>query len=263
MSGQLQGKVALISGTAQGMGRTAALTFAAEGAIVAGGDLQAGASQATLDQIEAAGGVGSSARVDVTDEDSVREWVDTAAERFGRIDIVYANAGAVRFGPVGEMSLADWRLTLSTELDSVFLTVRAAWRHLVASRGVIITVGSTAGLSGSSVVPRTAHSASKGAVIAMNRQLAAEGAPHGIRAVCISPGLIVTEGSRSNMLNPDDPARPVNQIAQRMPLGRLGAPEDVSAAAVFLASDAASYITGANLVIDGGWSSILSPMHEE
>jgi meso-butanediol dehydrogenase/(S,S)-butanediol dehydrogenase/diacetyl reductase len=262
MAGQLEGKVALISGTAQGMGAAAALNFAAEGAIVAGGDLQADAAQATLARIESAGGRGSSARVDVTDENSVRGWVEAAAERFGRIDIVYANAGAVRFAPIGEMTLADWRLTLSAELDSVFLTVRAAWRHLLASRGVIITVGSTAGLSGSSVTPRSAHSASKGAVIALNRQLAAEGAPHGIRAVCISPGLIVTEGSQSNLLDPEDPDHPIDQIARRIPIGRLGVPEDVSAAAVFLASDAASYITGANLVIDGGWSAILSPMHE-
>jgi meso-butanediol dehydrogenase / (S,S)-butanediol dehydrogenase / diacetyl reductase len=119
---------------------------------------------------------------------------------------------------------------------------------------VINTVGSTAGLTGSLTNARAAHTASKGAVIALTRQLAAEGAPHGIRAVCVSPGLISTEGSRANLLSPDHPMRTIDAS---IPLGRLGTPEDVVSAAAFLASDEAAYITGANLVIDGGWSAVL------
>lgn len=251
---RFSGKVVLVSGTGRGMGRAAALRFAAEGAIVAGGDLLDDDAGETLAMIEAAGGMGSTANVDVTDEGSVNDWVEDAAARFGRIDIVYANAGAVRFGAVDEQPLADWRLTLAAELDSVFLTVRAAWPHLKLTRGVIITVGSTAGILGSVTNRRAAHTASKGGVIALTRQLAAEGAAHGIRAVCVSPGMIATEGSRENLLAPDHPMR---AIAEAIPLGRLGSPEDVIAAAAFLASDEASYITGANLVVDGGWSSVL------
>jgi NAD(P)-dependent dehydrogenase (short-subunit alcohol dehydrogenase family) len=136
----------------------------------------------------------------------------------------------------------------------VWLTVRAAWPHLVRSRGCVLTVGSTAGLTGSLTNRRTAHSASKGAVIALTRQLAAEGAPHGVRVNCVSPGMIDTEGSRADLLADDHPMR---GIARHIPLGRVGVPDDVVRAAVFLASDEAAYITGANLVVDGGWSTVL------
>jgi meso-butanediol dehydrogenase/(S,S)-butanediol dehydrogenase/diacetyl reductase len=136
----------------------------------------------------------------------------------------------------------------------VFVTAQAAWPYLKVNGGVIITVGSTAGILGSTTNQRAAHTASKGGVIALTRQLAAEGAPHGIRAVCISPGMISTEGSRDNLLAPGHPMR---AIADAIPLRRLGTPADVVAAAVFLASDDAGYITGTNLVIDGGWSSVL------
>ena len=120
----------------------------------------------------------------------------------GRIDILYNNAGAVRFGPIDEQSFADWRFTLAAELDSIFLTCKHAWPHLRESRGVILNIGSTAGLTGSMTNQRVAHSASKGGVIAVTRQLAAEGAPHGIRANAISPGMIATPGAEENLLAP-------------------------------------------------------------
>ncbi|MFF3501209.1 SDR family NAD(P)-dependent oxidoreductase [Streptomyces sp. NPDC003247] len=122
------------------------------------------------------------------------------------------------------------------------------------SRGCVVTVGSAAGLTGSLADRRTAHSASKGGVIALTRQLAAEGAPHRVRANCISPGVIETEGSRANLLAEDHSVR---EIARHIPLGRTGTPDDVVDAAVFLASDEASYITGADLVVDDGWSTAL------
>ncbi|UUU20267.1 SDR family NAD(P)-dependent oxidoreductase [Streptomyces sp. DSM 40750] len=252
---RLDGKVALISGTARGQGRAAALRFAAEGALVVGGDLLHEAALETQRLVGEAGGTAlTPGPLDVTDEDSVRAWVEEAVDALGGIDILYANAGAVRFGAVDTQPYEDFTFTLRAELDSVWLAARAAWPHLVASRGSILTVGSTAGLTGSLTNRRTAHSASKGAVIALTRQLAAEGAPHGVRANCISPGMIDTEGSRGDLLADDHPMR---TIARHIPLGRVGVPDEVVNTAVFLASDEASYITGANLVVDGGWSSVL------
>ncbi len=242
MSGRLRDKVALISGTARGQGAAAAERFAAEGAIVIGGDVLADGAAGRWD------------RLDVTDEASVTAWIDDAVAVHGRIDILYNNAGAVRFGPIDTQPFADWRFTLAAELDSVFLTCRHAWPHLKASRGVIVNIASTAGMTGSMTNQRVAHTASKGGVIAVTRQLAAEGAPHGIRANAISPGMISTPGAQENLLAPDHPMR---TIARAVPLGRLGTAEDVVNAAVFLASDEAAYITGANLVVDGGWSAVL------
>src|SRR2546429_2265658 len=119
---RLNNKVVLLSGTGRGMGRAAARRFAAEGAIVAGGDLVEDGAQGTLALIEAAGGNGSSTRLDVTDERSVNDRVHAVVAQFGRIDVVHAKAGAVRFGPVDEQPFADWRFTLAAEIDSVFLT---------------------------------------------------------------------------------------------------------------------------------------------
>ncbi|MFI8231090.1 SDR family NAD(P)-dependent oxidoreductase [Streptomyces sp. NPDC085900] len=252
---RLDGKVALISGTARGQGRAAALRFAAEGALVVGGDLLHEQALDTQRLIAREGGTAlTPGPLDVTDEDSVRAWTEEAVEAFGGIDIVYANAGAVRFGAIADQPYEDFAFTLRAELDSVWLTVRAAWPHLVRSRGCVLTVGSTAGLTGSLTNQRTAHSASKGAVIALTRQLAAEGAPHGIRANCVSPGMIDTDGTRGDLLADGHPMR---DIARHIPLGRVGLPDEVVNAAVFLASDEAAYVTGANLVVDGGWSTVL------
>jgi meso-butanediol dehydrogenase / (S,S)-butanediol dehydrogenase / diacetyl reductase len=248
-------RVVFISGTARGQGRVAALRFAAAGATVVGGDVLAEEAARTVDLVRRAGGsMVDVGRLDVTDESSVQAWVTRGVEATGRLDVLYNNAGAVRFVPLREQSFDDWRFTLSAELDSVFLACRAAWSHLEASSGCVVNVGSTAGLTGSMSNPRTAHTASKGGVIAVTRQLAAEGAPLGIRVNCISPGLIDTEGTRESILAAD---HPMHRAAATVPLGRLGTADDVVSAALFLASSGAAYITAANLVVDGGWSAVV------
>jgi meso-butanediol dehydrogenase / (S,S)-butanediol dehydrogenase / diacetyl reductase len=255
MTQRLAGKVALISGTARGQGRAAALRFAAEGATVLGGDVLAEEAAETVRLVRDAGGrMVDGGRLDVTDEESVAAWVDRGRSEFGGVDVLYNNAGAVRFEAVDRQSYADWQFTVDAELSSVFLACRYAWPLLRERAGCIVNIGSTAGIMGSMTNARVAHTATKGGVIAMTRQLAAEGAPYGIRANVISPGMIATEGSRENLLSPSHPMR---TIERAIPLRRLGTPEDVVNVAVFLASDEASYVTGANVVVDGGWSVVL------
>ena len=249
--GVLDGKVVLLSGTGRGIGRVAAHRFAEAGATVVGGDIDAAAALATMRSVRS----GWARELDVTSEDSVAAWVAGCLERYGRVDVLYNNAGAVRFGSLASQSFDDWRFTLAAELDSVFVVTRAAWPHLASSRGAIINVGSVAGIAGSMAVGRVAHSASKGGVVAVTRQLAAEGGPLGIRANSISPGLVATPGTAESLLAPGNP---MTAIGAHIPLGRVGDAGEVVNVAIFLASDAASYVTGANIVVDGGWSSVLN-----
>ena len=235
----LDGKVALITGTAGGMGAAAADLFTEAGATVVGCD------------VKEAPGVD---RVDLTDEDAVRRRVYAAAEEHGGIDILYANAGATRFNPVEEISGDEWDFVLRHELDVVFFPVKHAWRYLKDGGGAVVLVGSTAGLTGSMTNTRVAHTVAKGGVVAMTRQLAAEGARFGIRVNCVSPGMIESPATRGDLLSVD---HPMKHIAESIPMLRIGQPHEVARCARFLASDEASYVTGANLVIDGGWSAVL------
>lgn len=164
---RLDGKVALISGTADGQGRAAALRFAAEGALVVGGDLLHEQALGTQRLIAREGGTAlTPGPLDVTDEQSVSSWVHEAVDAFGGIDTVCA--GADRFGPVNSRPCKDFAFTMRAELDPVWLTVRSAWPHLRRSRGCILTIGSTAGLTGSLTNRTTAHSASRSAAVPSN-----------------------------------------------------------------------------------------------
>src|SRR6478609_3542780 len=189
---RLAEKVALITGTAGGQGRAAALRFAAEGATVVGCDVKADGAAETVEMVRASGGrMTSTQPLDLADEAAVQDWVDDVAGRHGGIDIVYNNAGATRFAPIEATTYADWSFTMRNELDIVFLVTRAAWPHLKARYGgTVLLIGSTAGLTGSMTNHRVAHTASKGGIVALTRQLAAEGAPHGIRVNCVSPGMV-------------------------------------------------------------------------
>ena len=255
MPGRLAAKVTVITGTAGGQGRSAALLFAAEGATVVGTDVDVAGSEETLRLVRDAGGVMHSTHpVDLTVDAEVEAWAAGVVRDHGRVDVLYANAGATRFAPVAETTAEDWSWVLRHELDIVFLPVRHLWGALAASRGSIVLVGSTAGVSGSVTNTRIAHTATKGGVVAMTRQLAAEGAPLGIRANCVSPGMIRTPATEGDLLAAD---HPMAGIARSIPLGRVGEPHEVATCALFLASDDASYVTGANLMVDGGWSAVL------
>jgi meso-butanediol dehydrogenase / (S,S)-butanediol dehydrogenase / diacetyl reductase len=254
MAGRLEGKVALITGIGGGMGRQAALRFAAEGALVVGCDLSAENAAATVEQVRAAGGtIGSFAPVDLSDPEANQRWVREAAEVHGRIDVLYNNASTPKFGAVDELPVADWKFVMDNELNLVFYACQAAWPYLKSSRGVIVNIGSIAGTCGVGFMPQNAHGTAKAGVINLTQQLAAEGGPYGIRAVCVSPGFTVTPSTQ--WLVETRPPEFVKTV-ESIPLGRPGRPADIVNAALFLASDEAEWITGVNLVVDGGATAI-------
>lgn len=248
---RLQGRVALITGIGGGMGRAAALRFAAEGARVVGCDLDEAGSDETVRLVREAGGeIVSFAPVQLSDATDAARWVDAAADAYGGIDILYNNASAPRFGAIDELSIEDWDFVIDNELNLVFYATRAAWPHLrKRGGGVVLNVGSIAGTRGVEFMPQNAHGTAKAGVINLTQQLAVEGGPHGIRAVCVSPGFIVTPATAWLVENGPEPFQ--RNIA-RIPLRRVGLPDDIVNAALFLASDEASWITGINLVVDGG-----------
>jgi NAD(P)-dependent dehydrogenase (short-subunit alcohol dehydrogenase family) len=247
-------RVVLITGTGGGQGRAAALGFAAEGAIVVGCDVDAASHEETLREVQIAGGTMTGrAPVNLSDPEQAAAWVEDAVREHGRIDVLYNNASASRFAPIPDMSVEDWRYTIANELDLIFYTTRIAWQHLVAAGGgCIINTASVAGMRGSRETGLLAHAATKGGVIAMTRQMAVEGGPHGIRAVSISPGAVETPGTAAFFADPDIRAALVGHNL----IPRPGVPTDITALAVFLASDAASWITGCNMVVDGGMTAL-------
>ncbi|MEV4951104.1 SDR family NAD(P)-dependent oxidoreductase [Paenarthrobacter nitroguajacolicus] len=253
---RLAGKVAVITGIASGQGRAAALLFARQGAKVVGCDLDLNGAEATVEAIRAEGGAAEPAQeVDLSNEASVRTWAGVVDRLHGRVDVLYANAAATRFAALEAISYEDWTWNFRHEVDVVFLPVRHFWPLLGKARqSAVVLVGSTAGVSGSVTNGRLAHTATKGSVVAMTKQLAAEGAPRGIRVNCVSPGMIRTPATESDLLAEEHPMR---DIAAHIPLGRVGDAMEVANCALFLASDEASYVTGANLMVDGGWSAVL------
>jgi len=251
----LDGKVALISGTAGGMGRAAALEFTAQGASVVGCDLEMDGADETVALVSAAGGrMVSIAPIDLTREADASAWVDRAGAQFGGVDVLYNNASVARVGPWDELTLDGWRFAMTYELDIVFVSTRAAWPELVRrGGGVIINVASVAAVRGATFVHQHAHGAAKGGVLAFTKHLVVSGAPHRIRAVSISPGMILTSATRPVVEDPDGPG---GTLLAGIPSGRFGEPEDVARVAAFLASDGAAYVNGADIAVDGGVTAI-------
>jgi meso-butanediol dehydrogenase/(S,S)-butanediol dehydrogenase/diacetyl reductase len=254
MIGRLEDKVALITGTGGGQGRAAALRFAGEGAIVIGCDWNEEGAEETLKMVKNAGReMFSMQPVDLGDGAQVKQWIDFALNACGHIDILYNNASAPKFAPVEQMTEEEWRYTLRNELDLIYFTCHYAWPYLKEKgKGVIVNTASIAGIIGSNVElsPNFAHSATKGGVIALTKQLAIEGAPYGIRANVISPGAILSPATEPGFQD----TTLKETVLQMIPLHRLGTVEEIANVALFLASDESSYITGVNIIVDGGFT---------
>jgi NAD(P)-dependent dehydrogenase (short-subunit alcohol dehydrogenase family) len=253
MAKRLSERVCLITGTGGGMGKAAALLFARQGAMVIGTDINTEKSMATEKEVlEAGGTMQSLSPCDLTVQSDCERLVSFAIEKHGRIDVLYNNAAMAYFGWIDAITNDQWYKTIDQELNLVFLMTRAAWPGLKRSRAAsIINVGSVSGVISLAPLPAVAHSAAKGGVIAMTRQLALEGRKFNIRANTISPGIIETEQTKALLTDQTWSDAMVGKVM----LERVGQPEDVVATALFLASDESSYITATNIPVDGGMTS--------
>ena len=246
---RLEGKVALISGGARGMGAAEARLFASEGAKVVIGDLLEDEGRRTEAQLNEAGGECLFLRLDVTSESNWRDAVATTVARFGRLDILVNNAGIFRTERIEDTSEQSWDQVMDVNAKGVFLGTKAAIPEMrKVGGGSIVNISSIAGLVGSPY--SSAYNASKGAVRLLTKSTAIQYAREGIRANSVHPGVIETEMTRE-VVN-DEAFRQFRLVTN--PIPRLGQPEDVAYGVLFLASDEASFMTGSELVIDGGWT---------
>jgi NAD(P)-dependent dehydrogenase (short-subunit alcohol dehydrogenase family) len=249
MPGRLAGKVCVITGTGGSIGRATSLAFAREGALVVGCDLTTETAVGTVDMVQAAGGhMVSMQPCRLTDPADCAALVELAVSTFGRIDVLFNLAAASNFNALEDITDDEWDRALRGEVDLVFYLTRAAWPHLKNSSGVVINMASLNASLSFKILPSLAHTTFKAGIIGMTRQLAMEGRERGIRANSISPGLIESNATLGQLSDPDW----AREMLGRTLLGRLGKPQEVANVALFLASEESSYVTGIDIVVDGG-----------
>lgn len=241
----LSGKVALVTGGASGIGAAIASAFAAKGARLAVADLNEAGAQQTADSLPTDS---RGFACDVSDSASVTAAVDAVAETFGRIDILVNSAGIARLAPAEELSLADWESTIDINLKGTFLMCQAVGRKMLeAGGGSIVNLASQA--ASVALDQHVAYCASKFGVVGVSKVLAAEWGGRGVRVNTISPTVVLTELGHKAWDGPRGDA-----LKKLIPVGRFAYPAEIAAAALYLASDAAAMVTGADLVVDGGYT---------
>jgi len=248
MAGRLAGKVAIVTAAGQGIGRACAVRFAVEGAEVVVNDIRDDAAHAVVAEIVAAGGRASAYVADVGSSERVTTMIEETAARHGRLDVLVNNAAALGYGRVEDMTDDAWRAVFAVTLDATFFGCRAAIPVMAArGGGSIINTASAAGLGGS--IGLSAYGAAKAAVLNLTRAAALEAAGRGVRVNAICPGSIDTPPLRAFV-----ETLPGGRAAfeKGIPVKRIGTAEEIANVALFLASDEASYVTGATIVADGG-----------
>lgn len=239
----------IVTGSGAGMGREAAKLFAAYGANVVANSRSASCEDARR-EIEEAGGSVIAVQADVGTMDGCEAIIREAVDKFGRIDVLVNAAGIVVDGSVETADLNDWDRSMNTNVKSVFMLSRLAMPYLRQTKGSIVNVASVAALKG--LKNRAIYSATKGAMIALSQSMAAEHVGEGIRINCVSPGTVLSPSLQGRIDKTDDPAQALQNFVSRQPLGRLGESSEVAKAIVFASAQGIGFMTGANIVVDGG-----------
>lgn len=252
---KLPGKTAIITGAGSGIGRASALLFAQHGARVVVADIVAEAGEETVQQISAAGGTAMAVPTDVTEAGDLQALIQAALTSYGRLDVLFNNAGLTIPATVEETTDDVWTRSIDVNLKSVMLGCKYAIPHMIAGGGGSIV--NTASMLGLVASPRQApYAAAKGGVVLLTRQVAIDYARHNIRVNCICPSEVDTPMHRRFIDESPDPEATRQRLLARIPLGRVAAPHELATVALFLASDDSSYITGVALPVDGGLTAL-------
>jgi len=247
----LTGKVALVTGAGRGIGKAIAAALARANACIVVNDVHLDTAEETANEIKALGGKALPVKADVSLREEVNDMVKNALMTFGKIDILVNNAGVITRKPAEEFLEAEWDKIINVNLKGVFLCSQIVTRHMIerGGGGKIINIASIMG--GVALPPRSAYCASKGGVIALTRDLAAEWAKYNINVNAISPGWMAGTEITKLYFSQEDVRR---FLLERIPLNRFGTAEDIANLVVFLSSEYSNYITGQNIYVDGGWT---------
>ena len=243
------GKTVIVTGAGAGLGRAAALGFARLGASLVVNSISDSAAKVCADLV-AQGVPAIFVKADVSEKEGAKKLIETAVKTFGGIDVLVNAAGIVANGSVEDCDEETWDKSMKVNVKSVYLTSRLAMPYLRQRKGVIVNITSTVAIKG--VINRAAYSATKGAILSLSRSMAAEYIGEGVRVNCVCPGTVESDSFKRRVAASPDPEQAMKDFVARQPMGRLGRPEELAEAILFAASPDVTFMTGANIVVDGG-----------